>query len=209
MSFGNIWASVLFGLCVAGHAAAAPLDYTLSPGQGRLYVVVRNDPSSLASSLGHDHVIVARDWSGTARWDPEAPSNCAIDVTVPVSGLRVDPGNARSWEGFEGETSDSDKQTITKNFQGRRQLDIENHPEIRFAARECTASTMVGQLTIRGRSHTVTVPLRVEADEGGIRARGRFSVNHTDFGFEPYKALAGALRNQNRLEFVIDVRGAR
>lgn len=208
MRSGNPWCWVLLGVwSVASTAAAAPVDYTLSADRGRLYVVVRNQGGTLASALGHDHVVVSTGWSGTARWDAVDPASCVIDVTVPVAGLSVDPGDARSWEGFEGETSASDKQTITRNFRSERQLDIERHPRIRFEARACTGDSVLGQLTMRGRTHQVTIPMSVQADGGTIRARGRFSVNHTDFGFEPYKALGGALRNQDRLEFVIDVRG--
>ena len=212
----------LVGLIVAGHGMAARASesdaaastspsavYVLEPDSSRLYAVVRYERGLLAGALGHDHVIVATGWRGTVDWDPTRSERCRIDVAVPVSGLLVDPGASRAWEGLDGSTSDGDKSTITSNLRGSKQLDMGAHPQIRFSSRQCDPDgTVVGSLSIRGVAVEVTIPMQIEADADGIRARGRFSMLHSDFGFQPFRALAGALRNQDRLELVVDVRGA-
>jgi hypothetical protein len=41
-----------------------------------------------------------------------------------------------------------------------------------------------------------------------MSAAGTFSAKATDFGFEPYSALLGALKNRNEMKFTVDVKGA-
>ena len=153
-------------------------------------------------------MIVATSYSGTVRWDPDDASACDVSVVVPVTSLAVDPGSSRGWAGFEGTTSDGDKEAITDNFLGKKQLDAANHSNISFTATRCTAAgEITGDLTIRGVSKTIRIAMDIATADGRLTGSGRFTVNHTDFGFSPFKALAGALKNQDLLEFVIDVEG--
>lgn len=208
-----VTAGLLGGPAVAAADDAASddaVDYVLDPGEGRLYVLVRYERGTFAGALGHDHVVVATGWSGTATWSAADPTACAIDVAVPVTGLVVDPGSSRSWAGLEGSTPDRDKQTITENLRSDGQLDASAHPSVRFEARRCDRDgTVHGRLSIRGVGADVAVPMDVHADGATLTAQGRFSVAHSDFGIRPFRALGGMLRNDDRLEFVVDVRGTR
>ncbi|MBX2800809.1 MAG: YceI family protein [Myxococcales bacterium] len=188
-----------------------PLTYRLDPSKGRLYVLVRYQRGGLGGALGHDHVIVAQGWSGTVTWDQDDPSACAVSIDVPVGGLSVDPGNSRSWEGLDGSTSDGDKSTITKNFSGEKQLFSSRFPDIRYRSSSCqrqgSSVNVTGAITIRGVSKTITLPMTIDASDDSFSASGTFRANHTDFGFKPFRALAGALKNDDGLKFVVNVRG--
>jgi polyisoprenoid-binding protein YceI len=203
----------MFSLLLALTAAdAAPTTYDLSAADGRLYVIVRAERGGLFGALGHDHVVVASRFTGRFTWDPEAPEACAVSIDVPVDGLVVDPGSAREWAGLDGTTSDGDKAAIRDNLRGERQLFAEAHPAITWRATGCAVEgervAVTGDLSIRGVTRRLTVPMSIRADGAHVTASGQVELTHTAFGFEPYRALAGALRNQDRLSLVVDVRGA-
>jgi polyisoprenoid-binding protein YceI len=191
---------------------AGPIDYDLTSSQGRLYVLVRYKRGTLGASLAHDHVVVASGWSGSVTWDAANLGACNVVIDVPVGGLSVDPGTAREWESLEDETSAGDKETIRDNFRGSRQLDMNTYSTIRYQSTSCAGGSdgvvnVTGSLTVRGVSKTVTVPMTIREGEGSFGATGRFDATHSDFGMDPYSAAFGALKNDQRLSFIIDVRG--
>jgi polyisoprenoid-binding protein YceI len=195
-------------------AEAAPTTYALAPEKGRLYVVVRYDRDGLLARLGHDHVVVAQRYTGSVTWDPADLSACSVKIDLPVTGLVVDPGSARSWEGLDGETPAADKTTITENFRGPDQLDAARFPKITYRSTSCRRGAgdlvaVTGVLTMHGVEQDLTVPMRISADGATLAASGAFDLDHGDFGMEPFRALGGSLRNDERLSFVVDVRGVR
>ena len=200
-------------LALLGGTAQAE-DYTLDPARSRLYVVVRNDPNTLAARLGHDHVISAESFTGKVTWDVENADACDVRITFPVSALQVDPGNLRAEASLDpdGAVSDGNKETIKENFSKKSQLWADSFPQITYQSTTCDGATgtvrVSGELTIRGVGKAITVPMKIEADGQQFRARGSFSLTHQDFGFKPFTNLAGALRNQDKLDFVVDVRGS-
>lgn len=191
---------------------SGPTEYALDSTQGRLYVLVRYKRGTIGAGLAHDHVIVASGWTGSVTWDAANLSACDVSMEVPVSGLKVDPGTAREWESLEDQTSAGDKETIRENLRSARQLDMNNYSTIRYQSTSCSrvangTVNVTGALTIRGVSKTVTVPMTIREGDGSFGATGRFDATHADFGMDPYSAAFGAVKNDQRLSFVIDVRG--
>jgi polyisoprenoid-binding protein YceI len=190
-------------------AAAAPATYDLSGGE--VAVMVKYDRSTLMK--GHDHILTSARFTGRATLDLDDPASCDVRIDLPVESLEVDPGDARARYGLDGSTSDSDRSSIKKNALSSGQLDVAKHPTITFRSTSCARAgdklEVVGDLTIRGQAHRVTVRLDASATEPGFKAKGRFTATHTDFGFKPYSALLGALRNDEELTFFLDVRGKR
>jgi polyisoprenoid-binding protein YceI len=189
-----------------------PIDYALDSSQGRLYVLVRYKRGTLGAGLAHDHVVVAGGWSGSVTWDAANLGACNVTIEAPVGGLSVDPGSAREWESLEDQTSAADKETIRDNLRGSRQLDMNNYSSIRYQSTSCSpvangTVNVTGALTIHGVSKTVTVPMTIREGEGSFGATGRFDATHADFGMTPFSAAFGAVKNDQRLSFVIDVRG--
>ncbi len=191
-------------------AAPAAADYTLKASSSSLFVVVRKDPNTLASGLAHDHAVAATGWTGTVHWNPGNVAECKIDITVPVSGLKVDPPGFRAKAGIDvEEVSDGDKGEIAANFQGSSQLDMAKYSTITFQSTSCAQSgdkvQVSGNLTIRGKARPTQVLMAVTADGTTLKASGKFDANHTDWGFNPFSAAFGAVKNQNRLTFVMDL----
>jgi polyisoprenoid-binding protein YceI len=186
--------------------AAVASTYTVNAGNSSLYVQVFKDADTMGAGLSHDHVMLARGWSGTVRWHPSDASECLIEVSLPVSKLAVDTASMRSAVGYDSELSDSQRETVKKNMLARDQLDAGSHPNITFRSTSCSGTTgtvqVTGSLSIRGVSKQITVPLSVSLD-GGFSARGSFRARHSDFGFQPYTAMMGALKNRDQMTFTI------
>jgi polyisoprenoid-binding protein YceI len=192
---------------------APPFTVQLNPAKGWLFVIVRIDEGGLGGKLGHDHAIVSRDFTGEVTWSATDPSACRVAITVPTASLLVDPPGSRERAKLdpEGAVDDKDKVTIRKNFSEPSQLNTAAHPTITFTSTTCSGTqgqvTVEGALTLRGVTKPITVQLDVTPDPQAFRAKGGFRTRHTTFGFEPYSTLMGQLRNQDALEFVLDLRG--
>jgi polyisoprenoid-binding protein YceI len=192
----------------ASAEAAGPRSYTLDPSQSRVFVLVRYDRN--ATIPGHDHVVAAQTFDGKVTWDPADPSACDVSIAFPVTALAVDPGNARSWAGLEGETGEGDKGKIRDNALGKHQLEASKFPTISYQSTSCTgtgtAFDVTGNLTIHGISKPITTKMTIEAGDT-FSAKGSFETTHATWGMDPYSALLGALKNAPTLAFTVDVKG--
>lgn len=172
-----------------------------------------------SAGMGHDHVVRATSWTGSARFDPSHLADCSVTVTLQVEGLDPERDEMRDLIGQE-RLSQSDRDTIREHLRGEEQLHLTAHKTISFASRSCTLSgkkgegghpvvDVKGDMTVRGVTHAVSMPLEVAVDEQKLAARGVLTTTHEDFGFKPYSAAAGLVRNKPELYFVLDVRGQR
>lgn len=199
----------------AATPSAGPVTYTLDAKKSWLYVQIFNDTSSLASRLGHDHAIKATELTGKVVWDTANAAACVVDISLPVSALRPDPPGMRERAGLpaEGAVSEGNLETIRENFLGKSQLDAETYPTITYESTSCEGTTgkvkVNGNLTMRGVTKPVSVTLDVLPDATSFAAAGSFTTTHTNFGFKPFAALGGTLKNKDELKFVIDVVGAK
>ncbi len=192
-------------------ADAPPRTWTLDPGASTLYVLVKYDRNTALSGLGHDHTIAATGWSGTVTWDPDDLSACEVEIRVPVGKLVVDPPGYRARAGLEGETPADDKPKILENMWGRKQLEKDRFPEITFRSTACSGDparpTVQGKLTLHGVTRQVSLPMAIAVDEERFTAEGSLPITGSSFGFDPFTAALGAVKNQDALRIVIDVTG--
>jgi polyisoprenoid-binding protein YceI len=191
--------------------SVGPTTYRMVPEQSDVYVQLR-PAKTLLSGLSHRHVIVARTFDGTVTYGP--PEDCRISVTVPVSELEVDPEEKRAELGFDKKLSEGDKRDIRRNMLKPDQLWGDRHPMIRFESDSCTdygeGRVLVrGKMTIRGVGKQLDLPLRVRFDDQGLWAEVAFTQVHEDFGFEPYSAALGALKNDRPIRFNVRIRAER
>ncbi|MFT4975520.1 MAG: polyisoprenoid-binding protein YceI [Myxococcota bacterium] len=181
-------------------AAAHAGDYNLS---GTLYIQVFKDPDTLGAGLSHDHVMVAKGWSGSASYDAAAPGSCNISVTVPVSSLDVDPDYMRQAVGYDTMLTADQRADVKKNMLAATQLNAAAHPNITFQSTSCTATAISGNLTIRGTSRPVTLTAQIAEDGTSFSAKGQVGIRATQFGFEPYSALFGQLKNRDDMKLTV------
>ncbi len=201
---GVAWA-VVFGLAATvAHAAEFKLD------KAKSLLVVRTFKDGMGARLAHNHVIQARDSSGTVSFDADNPDTASIKVTIVVASLHVDDLALRKRFGEASEPSDSDKADITKNMLDEDQLYAEKFPTMGFVSTGITKAgegqvTVKGNLTIRGVTKPVSFPATVEVKDGVFRAKGEVGIKASQFGFKPYSALLGAVRNKDDMTLVLDL----
>lgn len=189
-------------------------DYRIDPSRSALWVTVRTDRTALASRFAHDHAIAATEYTGHVTWPANGSGPCRIAFDVPVHSLTPDPPGYRERAGLDPDDTvgPSARRTIVENMLGPRQLDAANHPLVTFRASRCEPQgdqvRVTGELTIRGTTRTLSIPLQVQADERILTARGSFEVLHTDFGIRPFSNAAGLVRNADKLTFGLDLKAS-
>ncbi len=166
------------------------------------------------SNLAHRHVIRAAGWGGTVSYDAGVPASCSVGIEVPVERLAVDEPELRERLAYGQPVSESDRASIRRSMLGPDQLDGARFPGIRFASVGCRQLPdrrieVSGDLEIRGRKKRIAVPLAARLVDDRLRAEGSFTVTHADFGFSPYSALLGAIRNDEALRFTLNLVGSR
>ena len=182
--------------------------YTVSVDKSLIYVVTRKDPNTLGSGLSHDHVIRATQFSGEVAWMKGNASKCQFDVTVKVSGLVNDEPDMRRTAGMADNLSDSNRADVKKAMLAADQLNAASHPTISFSSTSCSNTSgsdynVTGELTLLGNTRSVTVPMSIKADGTNFGATGEFSINGSDYGLKPKKAMAGQIKNQDKIQFHI------
>ncbi|MCB9794990.1 MAG: YceI family protein [Alphaproteobacteria bacterium] len=179
--------------------------------KGLLYLQVYKDPDTIAAALAHDHVVRASGWSGTVTWDAADLSKCDVRITVPVNSLAVDEEDLRRQLGYDTFPKAGEREDIKKEMLSEDQLFASKHPQITYKSSKCEAQgdnvAVTGDLTIRGVTRPVTLTMTVKADQVNFQAKGSTAIKATDFGFDAYSAGFGALKNQNRMVMVINVKG--
>ena len=215
MSFGIralAWVGVAsVGLCHSAHAQ--PETYRFVPESSFVYVRLRPAPT-LLSGLSHKHIVRASTFEGTVRYDPEDLARCAVRLSFPVASLVVDAPEDRKRIGLKDSLSPSDRADVRKNMLDEDQLHAEAHTSIRFVSTGCKKLAdgrvqVSGGLTVRGKTAQISVPLLVAFADGLFHADGEVVLDHQAFGFKPYSAALGTLKNQAELRFGVEITGVR
>lgn len=144
-------------LLAATASRAAPIEFDFKDPKGVNNIVFQLD-APLESINGTGSGI-----TGKVSYDPEEP--VAITGTIVLDATSLTVPNA----------------TMQEHLAGPRWLDIANHPEITFEAvsvsnsRPVGDSTLIdltGNLTVKGETRQMTIPVRVTYLKGKLKARG-------------------------------------
>jgi polyisoprenoid-binding protein YceI len=176
----------------------------------RTRLAVRLYRDGVGSRLAHDHVVEATEVTGRVEYDAARPEASSIVVEILTASLRVDEPAARWRLGVEGDLSDSQRADVDKAMRAPDQLDVARHPTIRFASTRVVAEgdgrlRVTGQLTLRGVTREVTFPATVALESGGLRSRATLTFLQSSFGYRPYSALLGAIRNKDEVTLHVDL----
>jgi polyisoprenoid-binding protein YceI len=192
------------GTETVGTAAAPqtpPVVYRLDAARSRF--VVRAFAGGVLWFKGHDHFVAARDFTGEARLTPGAVSPASLTLTVRADSL--------------AETRDVFTEQQKKIINGELRdivLEPDKYPEITFRSTDVAAESgaggvfkvkLGGDLTLRGVTRRVQIPVEVTLDGPTLRARGEFSVKRSDFKVPATSAFHGTVRVRDRLEVSFDI----
>lgn len=162
----------------------------MQPAPATIHVFTFKD--GLLARLAHDLRLSLRDFEirrdGPALTGRFRPAGLTVDGVVGKDG-HVDPDALGS----------GDEAKIRRNIADEI-LHTAHHPEITFDG-ELEGDVITGRLTMVGR----TCPVRGSVRAEGGRLRAEFTLVPSQWGIPPYKALAGAIRLQDRVVVVLDL----
>ena len=120
-------------------------------------------------------------------------------ASLQVEGVMLGNGLDR------GTLSDSDKRQILETVQ-KEVLQTERHPCVELEG-DLSADPARATIEVRGnlRLHGQTRPLHVALTRHGDKLEGAFELTPSEFGIPPYKALAGAIKLQDRVRVQVEI----
>lgn len=148
--------------------------------------------------LGHNHVIASRHLDGVVHLTDD-PSRTQFDVRFPVNELTVDEPALREAAGadFPAGVPESAREGTRRNLLSVALLDGASHPAIRLRSldvKQGPGGLDVGvEITIKGQTRQVRVPMQVELRADELVARGEFPLRQSELGLEPFKVAMGTL----------------
>ena len=166
-------AAALAALVVPAAALAAPRTYTIDNSHSIAEFEIRHLMSKVPGRF--------KEVSGTVTYDPQAPQSSAVDIVVQAAS--IDTGATRR-----------DEHLRSADF-----FEVEKYPTLTFrsvAVQPVSATQMrvTGDLTIKGVTERVTVPVEVLGTmpfRGGEKAgfATTFTVDRKDYGITWNRAL--------------------
>jgi polyisoprenoid-binding protein YceI len=196
--------------CVALLAPAITWGASLRVDPERTRLAVRLYREGVGGRLAHDHVMEATEISGQVEYDAARPEASSVVVEARTASLRVDEPAARRRLGVEGDLSDSQRADVGKAMRSPEQLDVARYPTIRFVSTRVVTDgegrlRVTGQLTLRGVTREVSFPATVGLESGALRGRATLTLLQSSFGYRPYSAVLGAIRNKDEISLHIDL----
>ena len=184
------------------------------PRAGRPYDVVSSESlmtilafrGGALGKAGHNHVIASHDLRGTF-YVPDDLLRSTFELHIPVAQLTIDEPELRAQEGpdFPPEVPDSAKEGTRRNMLSEALLSGAQYPELTLISQRMQRGPMGTsvladvQVTVRGQSHVVSVPVAYSLVGGELVALGDLAIKQTDLGLTPFSAMLGALQVQDEL----------
>jgi polyisoprenoid-binding protein YceI len=179
--------ATLLATVLAAAVNAAPITFDFKDPKGVNNIVFLLD-APLESINGTATAI-----SGSASFDPENPAAVNGTITLDVKSLRV-PND-----------------TMQGHLAGERWMDAEKFPTITFEVTgasntrtmgETTEADLAGNLTVKGVTHSISVPAKLTFLKGKLKARGgskvdgdllvvrsSFAIKRSDYGINAGQML--------------------
>jgi polyisoprenoid-binding protein YceI len=199
---------LLIAACFALPALAQPVRFQLDTAKSS--IAIRTGKAGLFSAFGHQHGILATEFTTDICADPRALSAGSVRLRIVTAGLRVDTPEARRAAKAEGSGPGAkDIPTIQEKMLSPANLAAAQYPEVRFESTsvETKAAGSVllhGRLTIRDRTLPVAIPLRVANENGEFRFQGEVEVRQSDFGIKP-ESVGGVVKVADQVTIRFDL----
>ena len=184
-------------------AVAQPDVFSIDPAASRMRIHLGR--AGLLKFMGHEHEIDAPLAEGRVEVNADDPSRSLVDMRWRAALLAVVPGTE----------PEKDVPEVEERMRGPEVLDVERHPGIRFWSFEIQVEQedpvagrwrlrVRGGLELRGKRHTVEIPLEVRRQGAGLVATGEAELRLRDLGVEP-PSVGGVVKVSNdfRLSFEV------
>jgi polyisoprenoid-binding protein YceI len=161
----------------------------------------------LLSSLGHDHTIAIRDFTGEAHVTPDTIQPASLQLTIKAGSLAE----------TEKEINESDRQKIERSIQ-EEALETAKYPQIIFKSTSVSARKtgegnyqvqINGSLTLHGVTRPIAIPAQVTLTGNKLTARGQFTVRHSDYQIKRLSAGAGTVKAKEEITLSFNLVGSK
>lgn len=158
------------------------------------------------AKFGHNHVIASHDVSGTF-YVPDDIQHSTFELHIPVAQLAIDEPDLRAKEGpdFPKDIPDSAREGTRRNMLSDALLNGAQYEDITLVSQHIDTSTpgsqvrAAVQITVRGQTHTISVPVTYSLSNGELTASGDLPLKQSDLGLTPFTAALGALAVQDEM----------
>ena len=176
------------------------LHYRLDASRSRFTVQVF--AGGLLSVFGHNPVIAVRGFGGDVKFVPGTLESASLLMLVRADSLAV-----------ASDVSRKDRQEIESKML-REVLEVARYPEIVYMSTRATPRRINerqyqirinGQLSLHGVARELPINANVSVGDGGLRARGQFTLRQSDYNIKPVSVAAGTLKVKNELKLSFDI----
>jgi polyisoprenoid-binding protein YceI len=198
------------GLLVFQTAQAQPTRVAVD--RSRSHIIAVTFRSGLLGFLGHEHALLATEWSTDICYAPDDIRQSSVQITVPTASLRIDSERAREIANLGPGPSEEEIEEIQVSMLSAENLAADKYPQLTFEASSVSLESeneviLEGPITLRGQTRTVRFPVKVSRPAGtGIMLSGRLEVLQTDFGIDP-ESVAGVVNVANNVDIVFQIVG--
>ncbi len=182
--------------------------FAIDPARSVVTVLVyRAGPMA---AFGHNHVVTSGGEAGFA-WVGRDLSESGFQLRIPVASLVVDDPAARAAAGeeFAGEVPVSAREGTYRNMTRPEVLDLAEFPDIIVRCGGLTGTweqpVAAVDLTIRGVTRRVEVPVELARSDDELSARGSLRIRQTDFGITPFSVGGGAISVGDELDLRFEI----
>jgi polyisoprenoid-binding protein YceI len=177
--------------------------FEVDPARSVITILVHR--SGPMARFGHNHVVTSGGETGLA-WVGRDPAESGFEIRIPVASLVVDDPAARAAVGgeFSGEVPEAAREGTFTNMTRPEVLDVAEFPEIIVRCAGLTGTweqpVAAADLTIRGVTRRIEVPLELVRSADTLSARGSLHIRQTDFGITPFSVGGGAIQVGDELD---------
>lgn len=195
----------------AAPAAVIPQDaraFEVDPARSVVVILVRR--AGPLAKLGHNHVITSGEEAGVV-WEGREPEGSGFELSVPIRSLVVDDPVVRAEAGpdFAGEVPQAARDATYQNLLRPEVLDAARYPEIVVRSSSLGGSwsqpVATAEITLKGVTRTIEVPLELERSGPMLTARGTFRIRQTDHGLVPFSVAGGAIQVADEVDIRFEI----
>jgi polyisoprenoid-binding protein YceI len=178
----------------------SPVRYLIEPRLSRF--TLQAYAGGFLSGFGHNPTIAVRDFTGEAKFSPDALDQSSLCLKIRADSLEV-----------TNDVSDKDRREIEGTMQ-KDVLETSRFPEIAFQSSVASVSelgpsryrvNLTGELTLHGvtRSQQVVAEMNINGDT--LRAYGTFPVIQSNFEIKLVSVAGGVLKVKDEIKCSFDI----
>jgi polyisoprenoid-binding protein YceI len=184
----------------------------VSVDKSRSHIIAVTFRSGLLGFLGHEHALLATEWSTDICYAPDEIRQSSVQITVPTESLRIDSERAREIANLGPGPSEEEIEEIQVSMLSAENLAADQHPQLTFEASSVSLKSeneiiLEGPITLRGQTRTVRFPVTISRPSGDeVTFSGQFEMLQTDFGIDP-ESVAGVVNVADNVDIVFEIVG--